>query len=199
MDLLETLSPISKPVQQSVNIGALARHEAKRATVDMTWTKSEDTILRDLYPNFSSMAEVLRHRSYSALRGRAKALGIQKRKHIWTNKDTQRLRSVWRESAAEIKAAFPGMAYGALKKKGRDLGFPSRGRPPFALTGDPCCDAIRDRCRELGYSMVELDRIARTSGYFQKADWHNKKKHLLGPMIKAINALGGTFSVQFPD
>lgn len=170
-----------------------------RTVVDKTWTTAEDDTVRRLYPDYAAMSDVLRHRSYSALRKRADSLGLCTRRHVWTTTEQARLRKLWSKSPAELRAAFPGITYVSIVHQGQFLGLPLRGKPPLGLTGDWLCDAIRDRCRVLGYSMGQLDRMACTGSYFEKASWRQKSGHQWKPMVKAAKMLGGELRVEWPD
>ena len=182
---------------EAVSLGVAVK---ARTVVDKTWTAAEDDTVRRLYPEYASMRDVLRHRSYSALRNRADVLGLRAKRHVWTTIEQARLRELWpKSSAAELRAAFPGLTYGSIVKQGGFLALPSRGRPPLVMTGNWLCDAIRDRCRALGYSMVDLDALANTSRYFQACEWKGKGGHRWQPMVKAAKALGGELRVEWPD
>ena len=171
-----------------------------RTVIDKTWTEAEDDTVRRLYPDYAAMVAVLRHRSYSALRNRADKLGLRTKRHVWTTAEQARLRELWaKSSSAELRAAFPGLSRLAIVKQGEFLGLPPRGKPPLVLTGDPLCDALRDRCRELGYSMTDLDRMACSGTYFATGAWARKAGHRLTPMVRAVRALGGVLNVEWPD
>ncbi|YBV98580.1 hypothetical protein M1D80_14225 [Phyllobacteriaceae bacterium JZ32] len=59
-------------------------------------------------------------------------------------------------------------------------------------------DAIRARCFELRYSMVDLDAIAKTKSYFQKANWHATGLNYKA-VCKAIDALDEELTVRWRD
>ena len=171
-----------------------------RTVVDKTWTEAEDDTVRQLYPDYAAMAGVLRHRTYSGLRNRADKLGLRTKRHVWTTTEQARLRELWpKSSSAELRAAFPSLTYVAIVSQGEFLALPRRGRPPLMLTGDPLCDALRDRCRVLGYSMTDLDRLACSGSYFATGAWKRKGGHRLTPMVRAVRALGGVLNIEWPD
>lgn len=58
-------------------------------------------------------------------------------------------------------------------------------------------DEIRRRARELNLTMVDLDQMARTGGYFTRAQWVSKKAVDPQNLLKAVLALGGSIPIQW--
>ena len=53
--------------------------------------------------------------------------------------------------------------------------------PPLAFdTGNDVVNAIKNRCRDLGYTMRDLDWIAKTGDYFTKRAWGSYDKNNSG-------------------
>lgn len=162
------------------------------------WTDKEDAVLRASYPDYAEASRRLPHRTYDALRGRAIALGIQKRRHIWRASEISRLRKLYPyASHKEIESEFPFATWMQIKGVAK---YHNIRRPRGRLGGTPIpiLDAIRDRCYELGYSMVDLDCIAKTGKYFQARYW-KKCRRANGRCLRAIEALGGNISVKWED
>jgi hypothetical protein len=62
----------------------------------------------------------------------------------------------------------------------------------------PLVDAIIKRCRDVGWSLPDLDAEAGTGSYFRSCCW---KKHPpnLAALLKAIHGLGGRLEVTWED
>jgi hypothetical protein len=165
------------------------------------WTSQEDEIVRACYPDYALAAKKLPHRSYNALRGRTHALGIQKKRHIWTGKELTTLRQMSPHATGrELLAAFPFASLLQIRAIRKHYKIP---KPQARLnrTRFPIINEIRARSVELGLSMGELDSIAGTGTYFQKAQWHTTKgtRPHLKHVYAAIEALGGNLSVVWHD
>jgi hypothetical protein len=163
------------------------------------WQAHEDRALCGHYPNYTAARKALPGRTYYSVRGRACKLKIQNKRHIWTGADLVRMRKLYpTASKRELLAAFPGLTLCAIKEfAGRMHIF--KQRRPFQKTSYPLLDAIRARCYELGYSMVDLDEIARTKRYFQCARWVASKSVQNSALCKAVDALDGTLSPTWRD
>jgi hypothetical protein len=159
------------------------------------WRLEEDRVLFEHYPDYSALRKALPNRTYNAIRWRVAKLGIQKRHHIWTGGDVVRLRKLYPSaSKRELLAAFPGQTLDSLTSFARRRHM-SRKRPVCQVTGRPLLDAIRSRCAELGYSMHDLDKMARTKRYFQASRWQQTKSEKNAAIFKAVRVLEGTLSV----
>lgn len=168
--------------------------------LDRSWSEEEEDVLRALYPDFPRMCERLPHRSRTAIGHRVAGLDLVPPQKRWTPAEVATLRRMWAKATPdELRAALPRWPADAIRRKGSEVGLKPRGRAPLKLTGDPLCDAIRDRCRVLGYSMAYLDRISHTSTYWSACEWNNAGGHRLTPMVRALHALGGEIDVRWPD
>jgi hypothetical protein len=189
-------------------MAAAARRRIQRAgrtpRGHFLWTNDEDRIVVRLYPDYRALRKTLKRRTYNALRARARSLGVAKRRHIWTTSEVSRLRRLYLNATTqETLAAFPGMTWWQLAGKARHIGLRGR-RPRFKLTGLRLVDDIRGRAYARGWSMVELDAMAGTKRYFQKAGWHSARTRLgtrrdaeHGAWLKAIKALDGQIAVTW--
>lgn len=160
------------------------------------WTAGEDAIVRALYPDYVALRKALRRRTYHSLRNRAGTLGIAKKRHIWTTTEVSRLRRLYpKADRRDLFAAFPGLSWGQISGKGGHIGL-RRARPKLKATGHPLIDTIRDRAFDLRLSMVDLDAMAGTKRYFQKASWCTGRPNRKA-LLRAVEALGGQVSVQW--
>lgn len=137
------------------------------------WTEREDDVVRALYPDYRALRRALRRRTYHALRYRTRALGIAKKKHVWLGSEVSRLRRLYpKADRADILLAFPELSWQQIAAKACHIGV-RRARRRLNSTGYPLVDLIRDRAFDLSLSMVDLDAIAGTKHYFQKAGWYS--------------------------
>lgn len=162
------------------------------------WTAKENKILRSTYPDYSAALEQLPGRSLYAIRTHVRELGIQRRNHIWTGAEIVRLRKLFPTATwPELQAAFPGLTRNAIKVSARHRGL-ARARRRFKPTGDWLLDEVRTRCFALGYTMLDLDILARTKSYFRNRSWTHRRADR-ARLCKAVEALGGTLSVAWQD
>jgi hypothetical protein len=147
--------------------------------------------MRRLYPNYGALRKALRRRTYRALRARAGTLGITIKRHRWTAIEASRLRRLYPTATRdEILAALPGLRWKQIKAMAKYRRL-HRARKPLKPTGFPIIDDIRLRAFHLNLSMVDLDAMARTRCYFQKACWHSGKISDRA-VHRAIRALDGS-------
>lgn len=182
---------------------ALRRYRERTGTVGRghkIWTAQEDETLRRLYPNYRAMVKALPNRTMVAVRFRVRAIGAAQPYvcHRWTAAEISRMRRLAASGATrrEIIAAFApltknqvvnALAYHRVVRK----------KSPLRPSGHPALDAVRARCRELRLSMSDLDAMARTRTYFRQAQWAKGRGVNLERIAKAIQALGGTFTVAW--
>lgn len=160
------------------------------------WTAREDEIMKKFYPNYRVLQRKLPNRTYPALRYRAQRLGIQIRRHRWTTFEIASLRRLYPTAPkSEVMTIVPNMKWETIRARARDLGF--RRPRTFKKTGFVILDQIRNRCRELNYSMADLDAIAGTRRYFSKAAWISVGKPNLANLVKAATALDGHVRIEW--
>lgn len=162
------------------------------------WTDEECAVLVSLKGNYAEMQKCLPHRTLAAIRGQCAKMGLRKSIHVWTAAEISKLRRLFGSAPrAEICAAFPHCTWASIDQVARYRGLRRRARR-YADTGIPPLDAVRARCFEIRWSMVDLDKAARTGTYFQHARWFGRKinHRALG---RAIVALGGRAQVRWPD
>jgi hypothetical protein len=160
------------------------------------WTERENDVVRELYPDYCALRKALRRRTYKALCHRTRFLGVAKKRHIWLGAEVSRLRRLYpKADRGDIILAFPNMSWQQIAAKACHVGL-RRARRKLNSTGHPLIDVIRDRAFDLRLSMVDLDAMAGTKRYFQKAAWcngHVNRKALM----RAVEALGGEVSVHW--
>lgn len=162
------------------------------------WSKAEDRIVIACYPDHrKAVRQLTGARSYWGVRHRAERLGIQIKRHIWTNRDIANLRALWRAGASdrELTAAFPGLTRHAICGKARHKGFGPRPRKPPKVLGIPILDAVRKRTHDLDMSLRDLDRETRARCYWG----HNSHRVVPRHVFRAVKALGGRIRIEWDD
>lgn len=135
------------------------------------WTAREMALLAVIFPDYKRAVAVLERRSYSAVKHRARSMGLTDCRHIWTGAEVARLRKLYPTADRQtLAASFPGVPFSKIEAKAKHVGL-HRLRRPLKQTGIPAIDQIRARAVELNVSMVDLDAMAKTKTYFQKAGW----------------------------
>ena len=153
------------------------------------WTDQERETVKRLAPDYKALRKALRKRSHVAIRAQAAKLGLTKPIHFWTGAELSKLRKLYpAASSKEICEAFPHSTWTNIKQAARYHGF-RRKRVGYKLTGIPGLDEVRRRCFEIGWSMPDLDKAARTGKYFSRSGWIGKKinHRALGRAIEALD------------
>lgn len=166
---------------------------------DPIWTAEEEAILRRHHQDYQAAMRALGgRRSYYAVRHKAQAMGLRTKRGHWTGDQVLRLRKLYRcGTPADIREAFPGRSARYVHGMARYFGL-KRPRKPFAPTGFPVIDQIREKCFECALSMVDLDEMAGTGTYFARAGWHTGQIKM-SALAKAVRALGGQLAVKWDD
>lgn len=158
------------------------------------WTKNEDDVVQELFPDYRAMQRKLRCRSKQALYLRAMKLKLTKSTHLWTAVEVSRLRRRWRDATrAELIAEFPRHTWVSIQNKGRSFGIRRRPWQP-KLTGHQMLDAIRRRAADLKISLRDLDRTCAGRQYFAKSSRRSQKPRR-NVLLRAIAALGGRVEI----
>lgn len=188
-----TLKYASRGAETAERMRSILRRRGETYMGNPLWTKAEEKLLRDLYgtTSYANISRILKRRSYYAVRGKAQALGLQKKRHVWTGAEIARLRRLYLHASSwqEIQSGFAWAAPEDIRKVAARHGI-RRPRHKFKPTGIPVIDQIRERAYELGYTMVDLDKLARTRAYFSSAEWHNSGVRMRA-IAKAVAALDG--------
>ena len=162
------------------------------------WTAEEESRLRELYPimSYVQIASLMKGRTWMSIRHKAQKLRLTAKRHIWTGAEISRLRRVYQNGTGEeVRAAFPDIKPAHLTSIANHYSI-YRPRRPFKATGVPAIDQIRERAFDLGYSMVDVDQLARSRHYFAQGGWHSG--HLNHRAIaRAIAALDGEVAASW--
>ncbi|NEK15706.1 hypothetical protein [Rhizobium leguminosarum] len=166
---------------------------------DKFWTEKECEVIRQCGGDFDKIQKRLKHRTRIAISAQCRKMGIRKRiRHEWTAADISRLGKLYPSAAAaEICAIFSHSTWVNIRQVAQYHGFRRRD-DTYSLTGYPTLDEVRRRCREIKWSMIDLDKAARTGQYFSKSRWIGKKinHRALG---RAIEALDGTVKAEWRE
>lgn len=163
---------------------------------DQLWTAEELGIVANYYPDYEAIERILPHRTRIAMYYAARKVGVRKSLRAWSASDVSKLRKFWhRSTQEELLAMFPGTTWEGLRSFAGARGF-RRPRRPYKLTGCRIFDQIRARCFEIGWTMIDLDKEARTGRYFEQVDLSRTKPNYRA-MGKAAEALGGVLFVQW--
>lgn len=162
----------------------------------LPWTSSEDDQVRAGYPSYDILRKALPHRSLSALKHRVRALGIVRRRHVWTNQEVRRIHAAFEVnlSGVELLALFPGLTLCQIKSKARHVKA-ARRKARLVPFGVPALDVIRSRAQDEDMSLVELDRRARTGRFFQKSC----RRPNLRFIVRAASILDGDVEIEWSD
>jgi len=160
------------------------------------WSESADAVVRSAYPNYAIMRRRLPRRSLAALKHRAVALGIVRRRHVWTNVEVERLTRLVTAGTSnfELVAAFADLRLGQITAKARHLRLPRR-KVRLTDFGDPTLRAVRKRAIDAGMSLRRLDESARTGRYFQKST----RRLVLAYVARAAVVLGGEILIEWEE
>ena len=192
--------PDLRAAQRNAEWAARMREIQKKrgmAGRNQLWTEEEDATCRRLYPDYKAIHKSLPHRSLRAVRGRGQKLGLAPKRNLITAAELSKLRRLYPTATrSELRSAFPQRSVGAIERLARYYRIWKRTKP-LKPTGHALIDAIRARCHELNYSMVDLDDIAGTGKYFASARWCGAKKVAAAHVVRAVAALDGQLSVEW--
>jgi hypothetical protein len=164
---------------------------------DKVWTVEEDEVVRSKYPDYAAIRKALPHRTYFACRARARTLRIVKERPPYTGKELSIVRRLYPKADREdILSSLPGRTWSQINDLANRNGI-RRAPKPFKITGIKVLDQIRTRCRELNYSMPDLDKMARTKTYFAKAKWLIRNKINHRAIGRAVDALHGDIEADW--
>jgi hypothetical protein len=155
--------------------GQRARKSMQRAGVNISgdplWTEDEENI-RQHGPDHKLLVTLLPRRSLQAIKCRAFKLGLAPKRHVWSGTEIARLRKLFLDgSNEELMAAFPDVTLVAIKKAAYNNRI-FRTRRPYKTTGFRPLDKVRNRCFEIRWTMVDLDRETKSGKrYFSRSRW----------------------------
>ena len=159
----------------------------------VAWTPQEDAKIVSLYPEYAVLLQELPHRTYSALRQRARHLGIVRPRHVWTNREVERLRDEFSACirSNDIANLFPYLRKSQVFAKVRHLNL-AYGRR-LKEFDHPVLSTIRARATQMKLTLKDLDKRARSGRYFQKSN----RTFQLRPAVSAVAALNGQTSIEW--
>lgn len=161
------------------------------------WSEQEVSLLSQFSGQYDKLVKLLPGRSRGAIRVKSSQLGLGYRCHRWTASGLSKLRRMYpAASKSEICAAFPSLSWTQIKDTARYYHLPHRRKRPYKLTGHPALDEVRKRCYEIGWTMLDLDKEARTGTYFSRCAWIRYKLNL-GNLARAIEALDGVIDIKW--
>ncbi len=162
------------------------------------WTEAERDVLRALAPDYKAVRRQLRSRSMRAIHAQSLRLGLAKSIHIWSAAEISKLRKMYPSaSLKEIAETFSHSTLKNIRKVAYYHGF-RRKRVEYKPTGIPLLDAVRKRCFEIGWTLKDLDKAAKTKGYFHKAHWRGRHINYRA-LGRAIEALDGVVHAEWRE
>ena len=172
---------------------ARMRYIGKTPNGHPLWTKREDEVVRQLFPDHRAIKKRLRRRSRQAIHHRAEKLNLAKRMNLWTTTEISVLRKRWRDAPRqELVAALPRHSWDGIRAKAQVLRL-SRPRK-LKITGKRLLDLIRRRSIDLKIPLTDLDRICVGRHYFSDSSRRSQKPRR-NVLLRAIAALGGRVEI----
>lgn len=162
------------------------------------WLEEEVALLSRHHPDMRVLISALHPRTYKSIKQKAVKVGIARKYHCWTSAERLLLRKLYaRAPREEILAHFPGIRWRSISDRAQTWGF-KRLPNEYKSTGFPLLDLVRQRCRDLGYSMGDLDEMAHTGFYFRKSHWRSQKSPEI-QIAKAVACLGGKLQIHWDE
>jgi len=170
--------------------------DRKRPAATLLWSAEKDDRIRAEYPSYPRLQAQLPHRTLSALKHRARSLGIVRCRHVWTTVEVRRLIAACERNASrsELLVLFPGLRVSQIVSKARHVSA-ARRRARLVAFDVPALDTIRSRAASRHLSLTQLDRQARTGRFFQKSSRRPVLKHL----ARAAALLAGEVRIEWID
>ena len=188
MEVNMDLSYHSRHAASAARLRKRIQREGYTMSGKKVWSQEEDELFRSLFPDYAAITKALPHRTYFACRGHARKLGIVTARPPFTAKELSLIRRLYPAAEREeLLLLLPGRKWEQIKSLANRHGV-HRLPKSFAPTGVPVLDQIRLRCRELNYSMPDLDKLIRGKGYFAKGNWcHGHIHHRdIGRAVRAL-------------
>ncbi|MDW9370058.1 hypothetical protein GOB34_20585 [Sinorhizobium meliloti] len=186
--------------KRSASLSERARQRMRRLGTNFRgiplWSEAENEILRQL--PIKQAQERLPHRTLSAIVNQRSKLGLGKQIHFWTAAEISRLRRMYpRCSKEEICAMFPHSTWINIGQVARSHGF-RREKPPYKRTRHAVLDQIREKCQEINWTLVDLDREANTK-YFASGSSIQARGLNYKAIGRALNILQGRMLIEWAD
>ena len=183
-----TLSYHSRNAANAARQRSRVQREGYTMSGQKVWNEAEDELLRSLFPDYKAIVKALPHRTYFACRTRARTLGLVVARPPFTAKELSLIRRLYPAADRdELLARLPGRDWGRITAFAQRHGV-RRLPKTYKPTGVQVLDQIRSRCRELNYTMPDLDKLIRSKGYFGKANWSRGHIHHrdIGRAVRAL-------------
>ncbi len=163
------------------------------------WELWEEQLVRDLYPDYPAILRVLPHRTYWAVRSRARKLGVVTSREIWKASTVRSIEELSRtHTTSEIASKIADMETHQVDAIIKYFGFGRKPREGFRRAGIPVIDDVLYRADQQGLTLVEVDRRAGIGKrYFAGRRWENGLHG--GHLARAVFALGGELYVEWED
>ena len=165
------------PILSQQQCGECQESKGAGATPGIYHERQKDLERRGGQPAAIPLPELLcynqgaTHRTLAACKGRAKTLRVATPRPPLTARELSVVRRLYPAGErGELFAALPGRKWHQIADFARRHGI-HRPRKSYKPTGIPVLDQIRTRCRDLNYTMPDLDRMIKGKGYFAKANW----------------------------
>jgi hypothetical protein len=182
-------------------VAAQSRERARKTGYvghNKLWSEAEHEIVRKLAPDYDAMEKAL-NRTRGAIGWKCAQMGLRKPAHQWTAAEISRLRKLYPSgSIKDLCEAFPHSSIVNIRYVARYHGM-RRSRKPYKATGIPLLDEIRLRCFEIGWTMIDLDKAAKTKKYFRKSEWFGKNRINYKHLGRAIEALDGFVQAEWRE
>jgi hypothetical protein len=166
---------------------------------DPIWSEKELALCHEFHPNYKGLMKALGgRRSYSAVRAKCQQLGLAPKRQLWSSASIQKLKRLYSHATwHEILAALPEFKKSQIIHQARYCGL-KRPRKPFKATRHIAINAIRERAFDIGYTMPDVDALAKSKTYFQKASWSQGyiNHRAIG---RAIEALDGMINAKWNE
>lgn len=186
------ISPIGL-LARSAAISQANRARAEKAT--KPWSAVELKTAMDTYPDYVRMQELLPHRTLSALKKFCAKFDLVTRRHTWTTKDVDRLKSAIKRglTGPEIFELFPGFTKDQVWGKTRHLHLTWPEKTPRVL-GVPILDAIRQEAYRRNLSLGDLDALCpKVTTY-----WRRNTSRISWPHVTtALDFMDGVLEVRW--
>ena len=180
-----------------------SRERMRRGGVNMKgqllWTDEEKELLRQNNADgYSSLKKLLPHRSLSAIKQQARAMGLRPKRRLWKASEITLLRKLYpTASIEELAAAFPDLPLRAIRGAANYHGF-RRKRKQYKKTGIAALDGLMMQCLRANMYMSDLDKICHSRRYFRQANFRYNQPNY-NHVVKAITFFEGKLEVQWPD
>lgn len=192
MDLRRLARNAANAERRRARINDRMRRIGKTGRGYAMWDKDETALIRRHYQDIKFLQQKLPRRSRTAIRQKARLMGLTRRFEPWTGAGIAKLRRLWpRASRDDVRKAFPNYSWSRIYSKACKLRI-KRNRQ-HRPADHPFIEEIRKRGRSLNLSLPDIDRMAGAPSYFKNSC--RKRNPRIHWLIKAIEALDGHIEI----